>query len=723
MRNPKVYWAAESNPQDVVDAVTERRGERMQRADASGFAARSRSLIRAYYGISPSGTRAAFLSSGGEQGEVISYSHNAIRPLITNTLGLIAGQRPGLKAVAVNTDSMALSDAMLADSLRTYTEKQHGIPNLELDCVRGGLIAGAWGIILDWERTNGAEISVNPETGRVNYEGDIVLRSVPWWDYAYDYTRNHRDKRWVLFRRKANKYELAADYPSKAEKILEYGSKSESDSYAQKINARMSINDTELSAIFDGTCSEDEVWLWEFRHKKTAALPLGRLMRFVDRDCVLFDSQNYEGKAVQTPYSELHAYEYSPERIIGMADGHTGHFDLLAAQHLMDVATSSIATSLNINSIPMIWTETGSDLVASQMSSGPKIISSTRKPESIDLPAFKPDVANVISLFQQLMRDSAAINEVVAGAPSKGMPAQAMALLRAQAVQYHQVAQSEYFTLVESVATGVLQLYKDFATTRRVSEIAGSASDYQVREWTAENLKGFTRFVHEAVNPMMQSYEGRLSMAENLMSKGEMSTRGFLTMVQTGTYKEPLEAPEAQLIMIQKHKELLREGIGLPPLDEAKMAQQQQAMQQALATASQLGEMPPPMSMQPIFKDDGKPHVILLRNDPHWNAYPEYLSVLSSPEARRNPQVVTAVLDVLTETLRLWASLTPDEIAAVGGRPLPSSMMPPMPPQASEMGPPGDEGQPQAGNEPRLPKPPKDEGQPVSPENLNLPPQ
>lgn len=700
MRDKKTYWAAEPNPSDTVDALQERWTERLSRADASGFSARSRSLIKAYYGISPSGIRTSHLSLTGEQGEVVNYSHNAIRPLITNTLGLIAGQRPGLKAIAVNTDSMALSDAMLADSLRTYTEKQHKIPATELDCVRGGLVAGAWGVILDWERTHGAEISVNPDTGRINYEGDIVVRSLPWWDYAYDYTRNEKDRRWVLFRRKANKYDLAADYPSKSDKILEYGDAS-ADSYAEQIKARASINDTELGAIFDGTCNEDEVWLWEFRHKPTPALPLGRLIRYLDNDCILFDSQNYDGQAVHTPYSELHAYEYSPERVIGMADGHTGHFDLLASQHMIDVATSSIATSLNINSVPLIWTETGSDLVASQMSNGPRIVSSTRKPESIELPAFKADVANVISLFQGFMRDSAAINEVVAGAPSKGMPAQAMALLRAQAVQYHQVAQSEYFNLVESIATGVLQIYKDFATTRRVSEIAGSASDYQVREWTSENLKGFTRFVHETVNPMMQSYEGRLSMGDNLLAKGLISVRGYQTLVQTGTAKEPMEAGDAQLVLIQKHKELLRQGIGLPPVDMVK--------------TQQVG--------QPVFLDDGKPHVVLLRTDPHWDAYPEYQSVLSSPEARRNPAVVTAVLDVLAETLRLWKSLTPDELAAVNGKPLPSSMAPPgmgMPPPMGQ----SEEGAPpMEGDMPEMPQPPKDDGTPVAPENLNLPTQ
>lgn len=705
MRNPKTYWAAESDPSELVDAVLEKYATRIAKADSTGFSQRSRDLIRAYYGVSPSGIRANRLSQTGEQGEVVSFSYNAVRPLITNTLGLIAGQRPGLKAVAVNSDSVALSDSMLADSLRTYAEKQHGIPALELDCVRGGLIAGAWGLFLDWERTHGEEVSVNPDTGRTVYEGDIVARSLPWWDYVFQTARTQTQRKWVAFRRKANKYELAADYPSKAEKLLESnGANAATSAYLERVMGQ-AIDENSFEAVFDSTCADDEVWVWEFRHTPTAALPLGRLVRFVDRECVLFDSQNVDGKALATPYTGLHAYEYSPERIIGMSDGHSGHFDLLGSQHLLDLATSSIATSLNINAIPMLWNETGSGLVVSQLDGGPQLITSPRKPESVEMPAFKADVANVISMFQGFMRESAAVNEVVAGAPSKGMPAQAMALLRAQAVQYHQVAQSEYFNLVESVATGILQLYKDFATTRRVSEIAGSAAEYQVREWSAENLKGFTRFVHEAVNPMMQSYEGRLSMGENLLQKGEITTRGFLSLVQTGTLKEPLEAKEAQLVLIQKHKEMLRQGIGLPPLDAQKSQ----------------------MSGQPVFVDDGKPHVILLKTDPHWLAYPEYYSVLSNPDARRKPAVVKAVMDVLDYTISLWKSLSPDELAAVGGQPLPSSMMPPpgmAPPggPGAPIGPPPP-GMPKAEQDPSLPKPPQAEDAPPAPENLNLPTQ
>lgn len=723
MRNPKRYWAAEPEGADVVDAALEKHTQRLDRAHSSGFADKSRALIRAYYGLSPSGGNASALRLGGEQGEVVTFSHNAIRPLVTNALGLIAGQRPGLKAVARNTDSAAVSDSILADALREYTDKKHDLPQLELDTVRGGLIAGCWGLFLDWERTKGAEVTLDPDTGRVIYEGDIVARSLPWWDFAFDTERTISSRRWVIFRRKANIFELAADYPSKATQLLERPEDKNGDKYESKILEGSTVSDSELENIFDASLAEDEVWLWEFRHLPTAALPAGRLVRFVDRDTVLFDTQNVDGSVVHTPYNHLFAYEYSPEKIIGTSGGHTGHFDLLATQHLLDVATSSIATGLNINGTPMLWNESGNGLAISQIAGGPQLVVSPRKPESIDMPAFKPDVANVVSLFKDMMRESAAVNQVVAGTPDKGMPAQAMAMLRAQAVQYYQVAQGGYFKLVESLADGVLGLYKAFAKTKRVAEIAGTASTFQVREWSQDNLEGIARYALEPVNPLLQSYEGRLSLGEQLFAKGAITLDGYLALIQTGTLKEPLEAPASKLALITKHKELLRQGIGLPPLDEAAMQAQQAQAQQALQMAEMQGIPPPPIDIQPVFKDDKKPHVIILKTDPHWDTYEEYNSVLNSPEARRNPQVVQATLDVLDLSLKYWAQLTPDELAALGGKPLPSAMMPPMPAGGPEMQ--GGAPAPASGDmpgEPKLPSPPKDPttGQAPGPEALNL---
>ena len=142
--------------------------------------------------------------------------------------------------------------------------------------------------------------------------------------------------------------------------------------------------------------------------------------------------------------------------------------------------------------------------------------------------------------------------------------------------------------------------------------------------------------------------------------------------------------------LVAEHKTMLRQGIGLPPVD--------------MEQSQQVGA--------PVFIDDGKPHVRPLKTDPHWLAFNEYRSVLDSPAARENPAVVQAVTDVLQETLRLWGALSPDELAALGGQPLPSQMAAMAPPMPGGPPPPGGPGEgassPDASPDVQLPTPPED---------------
>ena len=247
---------------------------------------------------------------------------------------------------------------------------------------------------------------------------------------------------------------------------------------------------------------------------------------------------------------------------------------------------------------------------------------------------------------------------------------------------------------MENLATGCLQLSQRFAKTKQTAEIAGKAGTWELREWSREDIANVPRFSLEIVNPLTQSYEGRQAEAEFLAERGWLTKDGYLSLKATGSLKEPLEADGAKLELLAQHKQLLRDGIGLPPLDEA-------ATEQALMADPMAG---------PVFVDDGQPHVRLVKLDPHWLAIPEYYSVLLSPAARENPAVVEAVTGVVQESLRLWASLTPDELAVMGGPPLPSQMQAATP-DAGPM-PPGDSAPPGGGapspDAPKLPKPPAD---------------
>jgi hypothetical protein len=674
-----VYWAAEADTHELVRRTIQRAARTIDSTRRVGGFDKSRRLLSAYYGRGVDGARnTSALTMAGEEGELVVATHNSVRPLVTQVLGLIAGQRPAIKPIATNTDSASLEQALLADALREYWERTLGMAQIELDVTRGGILSGSFWLIQGWNRSLGEVVALDESHNEVR-EGNVELLSIPWWRVGYDMlARTTQARQWVCFRKPASRFDLAAIYPHCRENLIERRDSGKDVSgkdndWLRRITSGADI--FSLDELFgDVIDQEDGVWVWELRHLPSPALPMGRLVRFVDEDTVLWDSA---AEGVEYPYEELHAYEYSPERVVGTTRGHTPSFDLLGLQELQDVATTSIATSVNLFGTPHLWSADPASMNAHVMASGPVLLGGVHEPKVLQFQALNADVVGLLSLVRDMMRESAAINKVVMGEPDKGMPASAQALQRAQAVQYHQAAQGEYIKLVNDNVTGVLKLAQRFAHSQRVAEIAGLSGTHEVRSWSQKDIAGVKRFACDDINPMLRSYEARMALAENLSNKVDPRTGepwvtkdGYLSVYMTGDIKEPLESTKTRKELVAENKTLLRKGIGLPPVDMNK------SMQAGL----------------PVFIDDGKQHVRPLKTDPHWIAFNEYRSVLDSQVTRENPEIVKAVTDVLTETLRLWASLTPDELAALGGPPLPSQKMMAM--QAMGMGgaggPPGD---------------------------------
>lgn len=710
----KGYWAAETNAKRLVQRTLDRFAWYQASLRNSGRLSLMLRSMAGYYGLGLDGQRDAnSLLSSGEQGEVTELHVNGLKPVVQNVVSIVAGTRPATKPVVTNSDAKNAAEGRLAMSLHEYYERETLSQDLEVECVRGGVICGQFSIIQSWAPSKGEEVALDIEDGQLTYEGDVELFLSPPWRTAFENSSSEGERRWTVFRRRRPLHDLIArakspELKAKLEKCIAMPA-------AATLLARsLPQAQLKLSTLFDELMGEvlnpeDDVWVWEMRHLPCPALPLGRLLVFVEPDLVLFDSlcggeppqQNYDLTAaggvapVKYIYEELHAYEYSPERVVGTAIGHTSTFDLGGLQEALDICTTSIATTVNFNGMPHIWAGGGAPN-RTQIDGGPAVLESPVKPEVVDFPALKPEVVQAADWVVSKMNAAAALNDTVMGNPEKGMPASAQALQRAQAVQYHQVSQNAWVRLVQRNATGRLKLLKRFARTERVATIAGAGAGWELKNWKAADIAGVSGFQMEPINPMSATFEGRTAIVEMLGITGD----ALLDFVTTGSLKKVTEQRTLQLELVEKNKALLLRGIGLAPVD----------MAQSMAAGQPVFVAPPP-------GPEGKPaeYVTIAKTDPHHLAIPAYMSVVNSPETRADTKLATAALDCVNESMRLWTSLTPDECAAFGIPPLPSHMQPAMPPQpgpASETtdeqpgAVPTPEGQPEAASD--FPAPPPD---------------
>ena len=647
------YWASKTEVKSVVDELWRRIDDYFQFLTRSGAASRAMRSWSTYYGRSPDGNKdTARLSAAGD-GELVSMNTNHFAGLLTQAMVLTTSERPAFRAIAVSTGYGDKAQSQIAEGILEHYDRNLSLHKVDRAVCFRALLTGEGFSSWSWNPALGDTVA-DPETNQPVSEGDAEVAVHSLFDIAYDYSCGDFDAApWVCIRKKVSKWELGAVYPQLAQEIY---------------SGTGDVTDARF-ADFEWVNTEkaklDVVDVWEFRHKPTAALPSGRLIKFMSPGCILQDTHTDEDGAPQAgryPYGErLMVRRMAPEEVIGRTGGHTAFFDLLAQQEGIDLVSTIMATTVSTSGGSNLYVPRGANIKSVQGAGGFKIFEGTANmaPVAIETANVPKETLEFAQMCVQWMRQRTAINDVVMGEPTKGMPAQAMALLHAQALQFHSGAQESYQRYMEGSRTDLIDLLKAFANTKRTALVAGAANKWQLKEFMKTDIEGINRVYVEQVPAAAKSYAGKLSMAKDLLDMGMIQQpQQYIDLISTGQIKPMYEAEEANLMRIQAEMDLLRQGIGLCPVD---------------ANGN--------------FVDDGKPHIRPTIFDTHWIDIPQYTSVINTPDSRVSPNVVKAVSDVILYKLRLWRQMDPALIVAMKGIPAPPLMDP------ANLGPSGGMGQ------------------------------
>lgn len=695
-----IYWAAKPRSDEAVGGAIERIRRYRETLRVTGRADRMRRNWLAWQGWGPRGdTDATRMEAAGEQGELVRMSVNHFASMVTQAVTLTTSNKPAVKAIAANGDFESLAQAQFAEAINDYYDRELAVSDREYEAALSMvLLSEAW-IVLDWDAHAGKPYMVD-EGGKEVRSGDVRLYCLTPFDVAVDPdVQDAESHSWVCWRRRANKWDLAARYPHAREGLLAAdngrldGSQDALDEHGVSLDLRR-----RRSTKPDTDC----VYVWELRHAPSPALPNGRRILFVSPKVVLADSvTTAEDGTVSDfgyPYGDsLYAVNAAPERVPGLPDGHTSFFDLLSLQEGIDMSASIMASAINAGGLQNLYVPRGANITADKLTGALNVIEydGGERPVAESNLAINPAVSAWAEMCVTWMRQRVSLNDVVAGEPTKGMPAQAMALLRAQAVEFHSRLQSAYERMVQRTRTGILRMLQTFAKAERVALVAGKGNAWALKSFAAKDVEKVDRYVVEPVNPTLKTLAGKVGFAQPLLESGAIGLQEYLQLVETGRMEPILRFHQDNQARIQREKEMLMQGIGLPPL--------------------QMGPMGPVLDASglPMFADDGKPHIRPLISDTHWVDIPEYLGVLAMPEVRDNPMVTKAVTEVVDYKMRLWRAMDPGLILLLKGimppPPQPSPMMAggPPPPQAPGMEAPPPEVQgPAGGPSTRLPQPP-----------------
>jgi hypothetical protein len=546
------------------------------------------------------------MSRFGDDGEFVSLQANHYRNLLLHLKTMTVQNRPAFEARAVNSDYKSLAQTILANGLLDYYLREKKLESIIKVAVENALVLGECFIRSNWEVTAGEIYGKNPETGAPIYEGDIQYDCILPSDVIRDFTKaNHNDHQWFIIRTSKNKYDLISKYPELEDKIKGIPSKYGGDK-TYCLNKQ--------STLFEDS---DDIYCYEFYHKPTSAVENGRMIVALAPDVVLLDGS--------LPYKDIPLYRIAPEDVIDSCFGYTVGFDLLQLQEAIDMLYGAVVTNQSANAVQSILVPIGSKISATDLQ-GMRMIQFDPKvgaPQAMNLTATPPEIFNFIRQLEQLMETIAGVSAVSRGNPEASLKSgAALALVASQSLQFNMGLQQSYAQLLESIGTGTINILREYASVPRIAYISGKNQKSNMKQFTADDLSMVNRVTVESANALSKTTSGRLELANTILQNGLVkNAQEYLTLVQTGQLQPLIESGTSEIMNIRAENESMAEG---------------------------------------------KP-VIAILVDNHQLHIQEHRNILSSPEARNNPDIVNLTLSHIQEHINMLMDANNSSLFSVLG--------------------------------------------------------
>lgn len=485
---------------------------------------------------------------GGDRGQYKLIESNIFRSILTGLVSVICSQRPTFQPEAVNDDHRSMSQDIIFDSVSNYYLKVKKLEDGYKTGTMNGLLFGECGLFQHWNANIGEVVDVvnDPATGQQSpvKEGDVEFDIVYPMDIIRDYTRLDMNNDWYIIRQYINKWDLIAQRPDLKDDLV-------------GLTITTDLQRFRFGHIIDAqTSNTDLIPVYTFTHKKTAACPEGRFVQYIDSEVFVLDTPQ--------PYDEITLYLMCPDVMPMQNFGSTIMTALVKLQYAYDKGLSIILTNQQAFAIQNIVVDDATQTKPEQVIEGLNFIRTNLSkgiPQALQLCKTPEEVFTFLTLMETQMEKLSGLPGILRGTPPTGVESgTAMAFLQAQALVFNSPIQQAYISFLERSATGLFNILKSFANTKRMLAIAGTSKAQYLSEFSGKDLENITRVIVQAGNPATATEAGKLQTAQDLMAKGMVNVKEYFTVLNTGQLDPMTEGPEAENMFISEENELLRQG-------------------------------------------------------------------------------------------------------------------------------------------------------------------
>jgi len=494
------------------------------------------------------------LAFAGEQGELVKMVVPQARSLARQFIGLATKQKLAVQAVALNDSGKDLNDVIrLGNALGNRIIKNQDLDIQKIDLAEKAYVHGASFIGSFWRTDKGEPYAVNPETGGVEFTGELEMRIFSVYDVFFDYSiENFRDLDWVEVRVKKNRWDLVAQFPHLEDEIMKLPSCREA----------TGVSSSDFRAVSD----EDMVYCYELYHRVTPAMPQGRMMMYSNGKTIYHDGPN--------EYKTIPVRQCKPEKVHGTGFGYPKFSDLLPAQEMMDHGFSAIATNHSAHAVQNITVPREAGISVQEINGANWITFSPvanapggGRPEALQLTQTAPDAYKFIQELKSHQAEIAQINAALRGSPPPGVTSgAAIATLTTTAIESITPFTEAILACLEEALEDAINAYRQFATVERLIEITGKNQQMTSRNFIGSDLDPIRSMKLSRVNPVMLTSAGRADLADKLLQAGRVKdTQQYLSILEGDPIDKIIADELSENDLMDAENDMLMDG-DVPPV-------------------------------------------------------------------------------------------------------------------------------------------------------------
>lgn len=507
--------------------------------------------INYYYSNILRGDAQSSLNFEGQLGELVKMAVPQARSLNTQFLSLTTKQKLHFEPQALSNDAATLADTRIAQALADQIVIEQNLDQKGYRLAELCSILGSSYVKACWSPNSGKNKGVDPG-GKPVYSGGLKISVHSVYDISFDHIKeDFYEQDWVQVKALKNRWDLIAEYPQLETEIR----------MLPKAGA-----DKDTVFYWQMNLDEDSVWVYEFFHRATPALPLGRYTVYADPSTVFYDEHNpyINDSGAYIPIAEM-----KPEPIAGTGFGYPNFCNILPLQEMLDHNCSAIAANNNAFAVKSILNPIGNDINVKHIQ-GLKFINykpmntpGAGKPEVLDLNTTSPEIYKFNDMIVKYMQQIYAINSAIRGEPGAGITSgTAIATLSANAIEFAQNFTKSYVNCLERSMYNAILCYANFANEEQMVAVSGPNDSVIAKSFTGQDLKNIKRIDCGIANPLLATAAGKLEVANNLLQTGQFSVKRYLKILEGAPTEALYDREFDEENFIQQENDELRKEDG-----------------------------------------------------------------------------------------------------------------------------------------------------------------